>query len=480
MPTSNVSSLPAERGLSLVPGLPPSGRAAVRGGVAGNYVDQLNIFLPVTALGPALPLLAGQDAAASSVALVVMATLIGRPLGAMIFGRISDAVGRTSTTRVAIAGTAACTWLIALVPSHDVLGWGTMAAVIALRFLGGVFLAGEYTSAIPLAMEWSAPRRRGLVSGVIMSMAPCAQATIAFVTVGLLALLGPDAYAAWGWRLSFAAGGTASLIMLAYYTRRVADAPVVHRPLPAVVAADAGPGRQGLLTVVFGRYAGQFWQVFALMSGLWLLTNMTVIVLTGRLATDAGLGSGGAALAMGIASVAQAIAMAFAGHWSTRTGRRRLFVGWGLLAALGGPLVWWWITGSAHTALTAGLAAAVLQVITVAAYGPVGAYINERFPARVRATAYGTAYSLSIVVPALYPAYLPLLGSWLGHQGAPMALIALGGMLVAAGGALGPRLSAAEIDDELEAVAGRQEVPAGENLGRVASPSRRRPDQETL
>ena len=71
-------------------------------------------------------------------------------------------------------------------------------------------------------MEWSVPRRRGLVSGLIMSMAPWAQSTIAFATAALLALLGSTAYGAWGWRVAFLAGGVASLVLLAYYSARVA------------------------------------------------------------------------------------------------------------------------------------------------------------------------------------------------------------------------------------------------------------------
>ena len=182
--------------------LPAAGRAALKGGVWGNYVDQLHIFLPVTALAPALPTLAGERTIAATVSFVVMATLLGRPIGAMVFGRVSNRLGRTVTTKIAIAGTAACTLLIAMMPTHQVFGVWTMWLVIALRFLGGAFLAGEYTSAIPLAMEWSRPRRRGLVSGLIMSMSPWAQATIAFVTLGQLALFGLDAYATWGWRLT--------------------------------------------------------------------------------------------------------------------------------------------------------------------------------------------------------------------------------------------------------------------------------------
>ena len=92
--------------MSLVPGLPPTGRAAVRAGIVGNYVDQINIFLPVVALAPALATLAGPHAGVTAGAVVIVATLLGRPIGAMLFGRIADRVGRTRTTQLAIGGTA--------------------------------------------------------------------------------------------------------------------------------------------------------------------------------------------------------------------------------------------------------------------------------------------------------------------------------------------------------------------------------------
>ena len=437
--------------MSLVPDLPPAGRAAVRAGVVGNYVDQVNIFLPVVALAPALVTLAGPHAGVTSGALVVVATLLGRPVGAMVFGRIADRVGRTRTTQVAIAGTAACSLLIAAVPTHASIGVLAIGAVVLLRFVGGVFLAGEYTSAIPLAMEWSPPRRRGLVSGLIMSMAPWAQSTIAFATAALLALLGPATYAEWGWRLSFVAGGLASLALLAYYSARVADAPHVVRQREQ--ADTRAPAALGLRAVLGGAYAGAFWQMFGLMSGLWLMTNMVVIAATGRLAADHGLDGGEVATVMGVASVAQALVMSTTGHWSTVLGRRRYFVGWGLAAAVLAPLLWLATMTAAVLPFVVGVA--LLQVVTVCGYGPVGAYLCERFPAHVRSTGYGTAYSLSIVVPALWPWWLPRLEPLLGHDGAVVAVLVVGGLLVAGCGALGPRLARGEIDDDVEAVAVR-------------------------
>ena len=92
------------------------------------------------------------------------------------------------------------------------------------------------------------------------------------------------------------------------------------------------------------------------------------------------------------------------------------------------------------------------------AYGPIGAYLTERFPAHVRSTGYGTAYSLSIIIPALYPYYLPALEGIFGRVGAPMLLLALAGLIVAGCAALGPALTPADIDDDVETVASRQHV----------------------
>lgn len=428
--------------------LPPTGKAALRAGVVGNWVDNIHVFLPLTALAPALLVLAGPTAAATTGALIVVAMLLGRPIGGIVFGRIADRLGRTHTTRIAIAGTAACALAIAATPTHEVLGAGTIALLLLLRFLGGIFVAGEYSAAIPLAMEWSAPRRRGLMSGLILSMAPWAQATIAFSVAGLLVVLGPDRYAAWGWRMLFVLGALLSIGMLVYYSRQVTDAPVFHRR----ARTAATQPRAGLRDVLAGRWAPAFWQVFTLMTGLWLLTNSTVLLLTDRLATDTGLPATGVPLVMGIASVAQAIVMVLAGHLSTRTGRRRLFVVWGLAAAILGPPVWW-LTVTSPTLGRAAILAAVLQVITVSAYGPVAAYLSERFPTEVRSTGYGSGYSLSLILPALYPFYLPWVESGLGRHGSVMALVVIGGALVVLGAALGPRLSARELDGDLDAVA---------------------------
>ena len=117
-----------------------------------------------------------------------------------------------------------------------------------------------------------------------------------------------------------------------------------------------------------------------------------------------------------------------------------------------GPVLWWCAV-SAPTLVTAAACAALLQVVTVSAYGPISAYLSERFPSELRSTGYGAGYSLSLVLPALYPFYVPALTPQLGRDGTVLVLVALGGLLVVVGAALGPRLSPRELDADLDAVA---------------------------
>lgn len=408
--------------------MPADVRRAVRGGIFGNFVDQFDIFLPVIALTPAATDVFGPNNLVSNAGLVFVATLLGRPLGAVIFGPIADRFGRTRTTKVALAGIALTTFLIALVPGYSVLGGGTLFFIVGLRFLGGVFLGGEYTSAVPLAMEWSVPRRRGLASGFIMWMSPWANATIAGIVFVLLSTLTPSTYSAWGWRVPFLLGAALAVGMLVYYRFAVVDSRAwkhaVKKPNP-LKEIFVGPHRRALL------------QVFVLMSGLWLLTDMAIPILTGELKVASQLTPQSISFTMLCATAVSAVAMLASGQISTVIGRRTFFIGFGLLAAVLAPVTFLAIFRTNELPVVVFLVVA-LQIVTVSGYGPVGAYLAERFPAAVRSSGYGVGYSLSIVIPALYPYYLPALQAALGQQAAIAALLSLGGLLVLVGGMTGP------------------------------------------
>lgn len=421
--------------------MPLRAKRAVRGGILGNYVDQFDIFLPIIALAPAATDLYGTENVVRNAGLIFIATLIGRPIGAAIFGPIADRIGRTATTKISIAGVAITTGLVAAVPGQVLIGPGTLFSILVLRFLGGIFIGGGYTSAVPLAMEWTAPRRRGLISGLIMWMSPWANASIAALVFALLGIVGPDQYSVWGWRIPFIIGALMAFGMLLYYRKYVSDSPIWERTDKA---------SHPLKEILFGAYRRQLWQVFVLMSGMWLFTNMAVAVLTGQLKADGHLNDQGVSFTLLCATAVSAIAMAGSGHLSTIVGRRAFFVGFGTISALLSPVVYLAIFRQT-IGIPLVLLVALLQIVTVSVYGPVAAYLTERFPTAVRSSGYGVAYSLSIVLPAMYPYYLPPLQRAVGDHLAVAALLALAGMLVATGALAGPATRATASMDAPEA-----------------------------
>lgn len=418
-PQSEVLTSPPET-------MPLNAKAAVRGGIFGNYVDQFDIFLPVIALAPAAAHLYGTQNVARNAGLIFIATLIGRPLGAAIFGPISDRIGRTVTTQIAILGVAITTLLIALMPSSH--GTATLFSILSLRFLGGIFIGGEYTSAVPLAMEWTLPRRRGLVSGLIMWMSPWANASIAALVFVLLKILNQSQYSQWGWRIPFILGAIMAFAMLVYYRTYVSDSPILKE-----TAKTSNPLKDTFL----GTNRLALRQVFVLMSGMWLFTYMAIAVLTSQLKATTHLSYQNLSFTLMCAAAVSAISMATCGHLSTLIGRRTFFIAFGFLSAISSPIVYLAIFHR-RGPIALALLVMLLQIITVSVYGPVGAYLVERFPPAVRSSGYGLAYSLSLILPALYPYYLPPLQRALGQEVAVAVLLASAGILVATGAIIGP------------------------------------------
>src|SRR5262245_45464787 len=114
-------------------------RAAVRGGTLAYFVDQFDIYLPIVVLAPATIYFQAANLSASTTALlsslVFASTLIGRPLGAIIFGHFADTVGRKRTTLVAVSGFGFTTLLIACLPGHETIGMWSVGLLITLRFI---------------------------------------------------------------------------------------------------------------------------------------------------------------------------------------------------------------------------------------------------------------------------------------------------------------------------------------------------------
>ncbi|MGX6511676.1 MFS transporter [Rhodococcus sp. SJ-2] len=418
---------------------PKKARKALIGAWLGFFVDLFDIYLPIVVLAPAMAYFVSQDLGTANIAIVsgamFAATLIGRPVGAAIFGWIADTVGRKRTTMIAMTGAGTVTFLIALLPGYQQIGMASVVLFVFLRLLAGVFLGGEYTGANPLAMEAAPPHKRGLYSGIINTGFPLAYAAVSLITLMLLLALpsnGPDsAYAQWGWRVPFIIGALLSFGSVYYFHRSVSESEVFTKS-----EQKGSPLRQLLERDNFKR----FLQVFILMNGFWLSLQPVAALLPALLgAQGVGMTSRSVTLTLVVAYVILAAVDVGAAVFSQRIGRRRFLIGSALVMAVVGTALFLSLvrTGSDNIVWVV-TATILLVVIVICPWAVLPAYINERFPTSVRASGYGLAYSLAVVLPSFYAFYQAGLGNFMAFNDTGAVLLAGGALLVLIGALVGP------------------------------------------
>lgn len=421
--------------------LTPQARRAIWGAFIGFFVDNYDIFLPVIALAPAIvyfiPSTLSPTTAAVASAMIFATTLIGRPLGALIFGHFADTLGRKRTTVVAVTGFGVVTLLIALLPGYERWGTAVIFIFIALRLIDGIFLGGEYTSANPLAMEHCPKSKRGFYGALIQSAASVGTAAISLVTLGALLVLPPGGpaspYVQWGWRIPFLVGAFMAFALAYYYLRSVEESDVWKK-------ADQAARTQSPIKALFtGENLRSFLQVFVVMTGFWLLLNASLAVMPGLLATQMGVRGVSLTIALVIAYLVLAVVYVIGGVISQRVGRRTYLMGASAIAAVFGTFFYYQLLNTApgNTPLVTLLA--TITTVLVVAPGALGTvYINERFQTGVRASGFGLGYSLAIILPAFYVFYQAGLAHFMPFKYTVLVLVVIGAALIFVGAAWGP------------------------------------------
>lgn len=413
-------------------------RRAVGGAFAGFFVDMFDIYLPIVALAPAAAYFeaTGVSASTSTIlsAMIFVATLIGRPIGAALFGHFGDKIGRRKTAMISVSGFGVVTLLIACLPGYHQIGMTAVIALIALRLLDGIFLGGEYTAASPLAMEYSPNHKRGFYGGLIMMGFPIAYVAISLVTLLILQFAPAEdlnsPYVQWGWRIPFLAGALLGAAFVVFYGKYVPESDVW----------ESGPRTKSPMRELFsGRNLRVLGQVFLMMTGIWFTLYMVSAVLPGQLTSVVGLSADQTTVVVLVANVVLAGGYVAAGVISQRTGRKPFFMVFGGVAAVFGTVVYAVIMNLTSASFGLVLVLTILaNLLVVSCWGVVTTYINEAFHTGVRASGYGLGYSLAVIIPSFYAFYQ----SWLGHlipaRYTALVLLVLGAILITVGAAMGP------------------------------------------
>ncbi len=435
--------------------LDPRAKHAIRGAWFGFFVDMFDIYLPIVVLAPAIIYFVAPEMGTLEKSVVsgtiFAATLLGRPIGSVIFGHFADSIGRKRTTIISVSGFGVVTLLIALLPGYQQWGITAVILLIVLRLVDGVFLGGEYTSANPLAMEYSPKEKRGFYSALIMSGYPLAFATISAITTVLLLFIPAgdinSPYVQWGWRIPFVIGSLLAFALVFYYVRFVDESELFE---------ESGGGGSPLRQLFTEREnLLSFLQVFVLMTGFWLTLQTVAAILPGLLGSQVGLSQTNTTITLVVSNVVLVGGYIASGVISQRVGRRAFLIVYGLVAAVAGTFLYYLLLSAPPQNLfLVILLTTIITLLVVSCWGISTAYINERFQTGIRASAFGIGYSLAVVLPSLYAYYQAGLAAFMPFEYTVLVLLAVGSLLMVAGAVWGPETKDVDFSEDVEAAPG--------------------------
>jgi len=340
-----------------------------------------------------------------------------RPLGALVFGRLGDLIGRKHTFLLTVLVMGLATALTGFLPTYEQIGLWAPALLVFLRLAQGLALGGEYGGAATYVAEHAPDDKRGHYTSYIQTAA-----TIGFfISLGVIGAtriyFGPDDFQAYGWRVPF----LLSFILLGislYVRLRMHESPIFDR-LKATGRISKNPLKESfgnkknlkyVLLALFGAtagqgvvwYAGQFYALTFLQRPLNVSWELSYVLVA-------------AALAIGTPS------FVYFGKLSDRIGRKKLMMTGFALAAVTYVPIYMGMTALANPnglpvvdslpfANAVGIVALLtLQIVYVGlTYGPIAAFLVELFPTSIRYTSMSLPYHLGL---GWFGGFLPLIAT---------------------------------------------------------------------
>jgi MFS transporter, SHS family, lactate transporter len=311
----------------------------------------------------------------TAVAFATTLTLAARPLGAYLFGIWADKVGRRIPLMVDVLFYAAIEFATGFSNSLTML--------LALRFLYGIGMGGEWGLGASLAMEKIPPEKRGLFSGILQQGYPVGYllAAVAFFAI----------HPFFGWRGLFFVGAIPALLAL-FVRLAVGESEPWERTNQRMRVT-----RTTLSQVFFNRATLlRFVYLVILMTAFNFMSHGTQDLYPTFLALQHQATANQAVLIAVIYNIGAILGGSLIAGLSQRFGRRRMII---IAAALALPFVPLFSLPSSLVWLAVG--AFLIQFFVQGAWGIIPAHLTELSPDEIRGFYPGVTYQLGNLFAAL-------------------------------------------------------------------------------
>lgn len=332
-------------------------------------------------------------------AFLTTATLLMRPIGALVFGLWADRVGRRIPLIVDVCFYSLVGFLCAFAPNFTVL--------LVLRLLYGIGMGGEWGLGAALAMEKIPARRRGFFSGLLQEGYSTGYLLAAAVYLVIHQVFGL------GWRYLFAFSVLPALISLIIRSR-VKESEVWQATRDRKVSSQVSVAKVFTNPAIVRRFV---FLILLMTAFNWMSHGTQDIYPTFLKATEnggAGLSADTALVIAIIYNVGAIVGGLVFGGLSERFGRRRIIV---FCAVLGLPVVP--IFAYSHAAGMLVLGSFLMQLFVQGAWGVIPAHLTELSPDEIRGFYPGVTYQLGNCLAAFN---LPIQQAVAATHGYPFAL----------------------------------------------------------
>ena len=387
--------------------------------LAGTSIEWYDFFLYGTAAAVIFPkAFFPQDLPTMVLLIISFSTLavgfLARPLGGIIFGHFGDRIGRKRTLVVALMMMGVATTLIGFLPTYASIGIAAPLLLVALRFIQGLAIGGQWGGAMLLVTESAPADQRGWYGAYAQAGAPIGVILANLAFIGVSSSMSEEAFLEWGWRLPFIA--SIVLIGISMYIQLKIEDTEAFKNLSEAQAANDKPAEtveRSPVVEAIRKYPKRI----MLAAGAFLSVQVTFYILIafviayGVNSPDLNLSRDTMLMAVLVAAAIMVPTQFYFSGLSDRIGRKSVYK-WGaiLTGAWGFALFPLIDTGNPMLigfAITMGLLFLGMQ------YGPQAAYFTELFSTEVRYSGASLGYQIGAILGgALAPTIAVLL--WRG------------------------------------------------------------------